>query len=426
MSDKSIKNLSLEEYVQILSGRGNVDGVKLDDLQKLKLYPDINQKNNLQQRISLEFPNPSVNDGDNIKSDNINNNGNQWPMARGKVKIENIDDLINIKTYIVSELLKQDRKNYPDPKVDSTSKKNKQIDKQTGKMQQITRATVDFLSNVFSSEQLVLPKDVDLNNPSHVKACHKLKISYDDKVAIMNGFMQGFDFNNLTIFEESGPNENFVKLCAILWRCIDIEKNHCADAYTYRSVVIEHLTCDSSNGNSYWQCLYKFMNKIAKMSNIALAFEKMKSINMDNMHLSETVKEDFQQFISMLRKCNVKIIVKDNYLKAVRDRSLSLKKLALVFGSAITGTLVFIFIFNLLHVFISVSFLLKILFLVIATALHILFEIINIKKKILHIPFIHTSECEKECDLGFDLDCYNYPSNEKSTIPMRKQKDQVI
>ena len=123
---------------------------------------------------------------------------------------------------------------------------------------------------------------------------------------------------------------------------------------------------------------------------------------------------------------NVKITVKNNSLKAVCGRLLSFKKLALIFGSAITGIFVLIFIFNLSYTFIDVSLLLRILFFVIATTLNILFAIIIITKEIFHVSYIHTSQCEKGCDLNFNLDCYDYPNGEKPTISTPKRHSEII
>ena len=385
MSNKNVKELSLEEYVKLLNDK-SVNDVSYDNQEQLKLYKDILNKNDLQKRILFSFP--------IINNDNDNGENK---INKGKVEVRTLDDLINIRTNIVSELLKQDREKYPELKASS-----------------------------FGAPKLVLPKKVDLNNPESMNECDKLNISYsDDQQYILDGFIKGFGFDQLQVLTENKPTEDFVKLCVILWRFMHINKEYCGDVFTYRSDVIGHLTYSSEGTNEYWTIVYAFLNKIATVPNINLAFATMKQIKVDNMNLRDAVKKDFKNFVDTLRECNLKIVIQNGDMKAVRDRKLSLKKLALVLGSAITGILTIIFIYNLIHAFIPISLGISILLLIIAIVFHIAFEIINIRKKIVHIPYIHTKTCEKDCNLDLDLDCYDYPENEKPEIEMQSErKDQ--
>ena len=409
MSNENIKELSLEEYVKLLNNEW-VDDVSLEDGNNLKLYKHLEgilKKNDLQKRISFSFPNH--NDENNIINDDKDNDENK--INKGKVEVRTLDDLINIRTNIVSELLKQDRKKYPDPKL--------------AKIENFASVLQNLL-NAFGDKQLVLPKEVDLDNPESMNECDKLKISYDDQEYILDGFIKGFSFDQLEVLTENKPTEDFVKLCVILWRFMHIHKEHFLDAFTYRSLVIDHLTYSSEYNSKRWTILYAFLNKIATVPNINLAFETMKRINVDDMELRGAVKDDFKKFVDTLRECNLKIVIQNGHMKAVRDRELSLKKLALALGNAITGILTIMFIYNLIHVFIPISLGVNILLLVIAIVFHIAFEVINIRKRILHIPCIHTKLCGKECNLDFDLDCYDYPENEKPEIEMPKLEGRII
>ena len=407
MSNKNVKELSLEEYVKLLNGKDHqVDDVRLKDKNELKLYTDILKTDDLQKRILFSFPNN--NDENNIINDDKDNGENK---DKGKVEVKNLDDLINIKSNIVNELLKQDRKKYPDPV----------LQKEENEEKKDNNPVVGFFQAVFSNKRLVLPKDFDLNSLEVMNQCDKLQISSDDQEYILDGFMKGFSFEQLSILtQENQPNENFVKLCVILWRFMKIDKTIWHDAYSYRSDVIEHLTYSSEGTNKYWTILYAFLNKIATVPNINLAFATMKQIKVDNMNLRDAVKKDFKNFVDTLRECNLKIVIQNGDMKAVRDRKLSLKKLALVLGSAITGILTIIFIYNLIHAFIPISLGISILLLVTAAVCNIVFAIINIRKKIFHISCIHTKTCEKDCNLDFNLDfnldCYDYPENEKPEI----------
>lgn len=394
MSNENVKELSLEEYVKILNG-SLVYNVSYNNQNQLKLYKDISNKNDLQKRILFSFPNH--NDENNI----INNDNDENKINKGKVEVRTLDDLINIRTNIVSELLKQDRKKYSE------------------------------LEASFCTTKLVLPKEVDLNNPESMNECDKLKISYsDDQQYILDGFIKGFGFDQLQVLTENKPTEDFVKLCVILWRFMHIHKEYYGDAFTYRSDVIEHLTYSSEDIsediNEYGKILYAFLNKIATVPNINLAFETMKRINVDDMKLSGAVKDDFKKFVGTLRECNLKIVIQNGHMKAVCGRELSLKKLALALGCPITLILTLMFIYNLIHVFIPISLGVNILLLVIAIVFHIAFEVINIRKRILHIPCMHTKLCGKECNLGFDLDCYDYPENEKPEIEIPKRTGGII
>lgn len=410
MSNKNVKELSLEEYVKLLNGKGHqVNDVNLQNQNELELYTDILKTDDLQKRILFSFPNN--NDENNIINDDKDNGENK---DKGKVEVKNLDDLINIRSNIVNELLKQDRKKYPDPV----------LQKEENEEKKDNNPVVGFFQAVFSNKRLVLPKDFDLNSLEVMNQCDKLQISSDDQEYILDGFMKGFSFEQLSILtQENQPNENFVKLCVILWRFMKIDKTIWHDAYSYRSDVIEKLTYDS---NTHRTILCALLNKIATVPNINLAFATMKQVNIDDMKLRNTVKEDFKNFVATLRECNLKIVIKNNHMKAVRDRGLSLKKLALVLGSAITGILTIIFIYNLIHAFIPISLGISILLLVTAAVCNIVFAIINIRKKIFHIPCIHTKTCEKDCNLDFDLDCYDYPENEKPEIKMPKRQGRLI
>ena len=394
MSNKNVKELSLEEYVKTLNDE-SVDDLSFEDQEQLRLYEDILNKNDLQKRILFSFPNH--NDENNIINNDNDNDENK--INKGKVEVRTLDDLINIRTNIVSELLKQDRKKYPDPK-DGLVFQN--------------------LNGIFDNKQLVLPKDFDLNSLEVMNQCDKLKISHDDQQYILDGFMKGFRFDQLEVLTENKPTEDFVKLCVILWRFININKKDYLNVSAYRLCVIEHLTYSSEGTNKYWTILYAFLNKIATVPNINLAFATMKQVNIDDMNLRNTVKEDFKNFVATLRECNLKIVIQNNHMKAVRDRTLSLKKLALALGCPITLILTVMFIYNLIHVFIPIGLGVNILLLVIAIVSHVVFEIINIWKKIFHIPFIHLKSCVKGCNLDFNLDfnldCYDYPENEKPEI----------
>lgn len=429
MSNKNVKELSLEEYVKLLNGEGyQVNDVALENRDNLKLYKDILDKTDLQKRISFSF-------SDDNNSNNIinNDNDNEKIKDKGKVEVKNLDDLINIRTNIVSELLKQDRKKYPDPKEETNKDLNDniKIDKNGSNESGIEQAKLkitQIIKKAFGNKQLVLPKEVDLNNPEVMNKCDELEISSDDRAYILDGFMKGFSFEQLSILtQENQPNENFVKLCVILWRFISTNKDFYANAYTYRSSIIEQLTYSSENIDiNYWTSLYAFLDKIANVADINLAFATMKQINVDNMDLRGAVKDDFKNFVATLRECNLKIVINNNHMEAVRDRELSPKKLALVLGNVITAILTIMFIYNLIHVFIPISLGINILLLVIAAVSHIAFEIINIRKKIFHIPCIHTKTCEKDCNLDFDLDCYDYPENEKPEIEMPKIRGKLI
>ena len=98
------------------------------------------------------------------------------------------------------------------------------------------------LFDAFTDKRLVLPQDVNLSNLNHVETCYKLKISYGDKWAIMNGLGEKFDFSKLMILTGNKPNENCVKFCVTLWRYIGIEQDGCSNVYTYRSFVMKCLT----------------------------------------------------------------------------------------------------------------------------------------------------------------------------------------
>ena len=418
MSNKNVKELSLEEYVKLLNNK-SVNDVGLENRDNLKLYKDSLDKTDLQKRISFSF-------SDDNNSNNIinNDNDNEKIKDKGKVEVKNLDDLINIRTNIVSELLKQDRKEYPDQKKETNKELNDniKIGKNDPNEAEIAELGLVFqnLNGIFDNKQLVLPKEADLDNPESMNECDKLKISHDDQQYILDGFMKGFRFDQLEVLTENKPTEDFVKLCVILWRFININKKDYLNVSAYRLCVIEHLTYSSEGTNKYWTILYAFLNKIANVPNIDLAFATMKQVNIDDMNLRNTVKEDFKNFVATLRECNLKIVIQNNHMKAVRDRTLSLKKLALVLGSAITGILTIIFIYNLIHAFIPISLGISILLLVTAAVCNIVFAIINIRKKIFHIPCIHTKTCEKDCNLDFDLDfnldCYDYPENEKPEI----------
>ena len=413
MSEKNVKELSLEEYVKLLNDK-LVDDVSIKDRNKLKL-----QKNDLQKRIWFSFPNH--NDENNIINNDKDNGENK---DKGKVKIKSLDDLINIRTNIVSELLKQDIKKYPDPKKETNKELNDniKIGKNDPNEAEIAELGLVFqnLNGIFDNKQLVLPKEADLDNPESMNECDKLKISHDDQQYILDGFMKGFRFDQLEVLTDNKPTEDFVKLCVILWRFININKKDYLNVSAYRLCVIEHLTYSSEGTNKYWTILYAFLNKIANVPNIDLAFATMKQVNIDDMNLRNTVKEDFKNFVATLRECNLKIVIQNNHMKAVRDRTLSLKKLALALGCPITLILTVMFIYNLIHVFIPIGLGVNILLLVIAIVSHVVFEIINIWKKIFHIPFIHLKSCVKGCNLDFNLDfnldCYDYPENEKPEI----------
>ena len=55
MSNKNVKELSLEEYVKLLNDK-SVNDVSYDNQEQLKLYKDILNKNDLQKRILFSFP----------------------------------------------------------------------------------------------------------------------------------------------------------------------------------------------------------------------------------------------------------------------------------------------------------------------------------------------------------------------------------
>ena len=426
MSNKNVKKLSLEKYVQILNDKDHqVDDVSLENRDNLKLYKNSLDKTDLQKRISFSF-------SDDNNSNNIINNDNdndEDKINKGKVKIKSLDDLINIRTNIISELLKQDRKKYPDPKKETNKELNDNIkigkdDPNEAKIAQLN-SVFQSLNRIFGNKQLVLPKEVDLNNPEVMNECDELEISSDDQKYILDSFIKGFGFDQLQVFTENKLTEDFVKLCVILWRFININKRDCFNASEYRLCVIEKLTYSSEGTDECWTILYAFLNKIAAVPDINLAFEKIKNINIDEMKLRGAVKKDFKNFVATLCECNLKIVIQNGRMKAVRDRELSLKKLALVLGCPITLILTVMFIYNLIHVFIPISLGVNILLLVIAIVFHIAFEIINIWKKIVHMPFIHTKSCGKECNLDFDLDCYDYPYTDSPTINMQKETGRI-